>query len=320
MNVALQNVKMHMGPVYDLLLKDDINDVMINPDGRVWVESATGMMCTGHHISAEKRILIIQSMAHLCGRVVTEAQPVCTGILPETHARFMAVIPPACQPNITLRLPPKQVLTLQHYIDTYSMSVEQARLLQGAVLGHQNVIIAGSTGSGKTSMCNVLLGLLDRSDERIIIIEDAGEIQSQNPNRVEIETDDKWLKPKDALKSTLRMRPDRIIMGELLDGETALQLLMAWNTGHRGGLTTLHADSAQLAIYRFEQLLEMVTQNISRALIAQAVDVIVFMERGPLFGGKKTRRVVDVATLNSTLDAHGHYQFEHHLNNASPQK
>jgi type IV secretion system protein VirB11 len=180
------------------------------------------------------------------------------------------------------------------------VTAEGARLLSLAVVERRNVLVAGGTSSGKTTLANALLAEMAHRDERVILIEDTRELQCAAPDTVALRTRPGVASMADLVRSTLRLRPDRIVVGEVRGGE-ALDMLKAWNTGHPGGIATVHANSAKSALYRLEQLIEEAVVTVPRRLIADAVDVVVFIE-----GRGASRRVSEIAVLEG-VDPAGDY-------------
>ena len=172
------------------------------------------------------------------------------------------------------------IFSLADYVDKGIMTAAMAEVLRQAAQSRQNLLIAGGTGSGKTTLANAILAEPAFSADRVVLIEDTAELQCAAPDRIEMLT--KRTEPQvtmtDLVRDTLRLRPDRIIIGEVRDG-SALDLLKAWNTGHPGGLATIHANSAAEALTRLEDLIGEVTQRIPHRAIAQAINVVVFIER-----------------------------------------
>ena len=194
-------------------------------------------------------------------------------------------------------------LKLTDYAEAGIMTPDAARLLSLAVVERRNILIAGGTGSGKTTLANALLAEMTASRERVILIEDTRELQSPVRDTVALRTRTGAVSMADLVRSALRLRPDRIIVGEVRGGE-ALDLLKAWNTGHPGGLATVHANGSRAALYRLEQLVQECIAAVPRRLIADAVDIVAFVSgRGP------TRRLTSLARVQG-LTASGDYALE----------
>lgn len=264
-------------------------EVMVNPDGSVWIEEAgRGLVPTGKAITAGDRERVIRLVTSSLRASPTPNASIVSAELPGTGERFEGVLPPvAAAPCYSIRKLARTPFTLADYVRQGALSPALADKLKALVAERANIVIAGGTSSGKTSFANALLGEGGFSGERIVILEDTRELTCPAANLVALRTQDARVTLRDLVRSTLRLRPDRIIVGEVRGAE-ALDLLKAWNTGHPGGLTTLHANSALGALGRLEQLVSEATARAPFELIAEAVDVVVFMTRA---GGK--RRVED---------------------------
>jgi type IV secretion system protein VirB11 len=206
--------------------------------------------------------------------------------------RFEGLLPPvSVAPCFSIRKPAKRVYTLDDYVNDRIMLPAQADALRQAVSDRKNVLVAGGTSSGKTTLANALLAEVATLNERVIIIEDTRELQCAAPDCVALRTKTGVVTMSDLVRSTLRLRPDRIIVGEVRGAE-ALDMLKAWNTGHPGGIATVHANSAVSALYRLEQLVQEVVVTVPRRLIAEAIDLVVFI------GGRGvSRRIESIADV-----------------------
>jgi type IV secretion system protein VirB11 len=221
--------------------------------------------------------------------------------LPETGERFEGLMPPvSANPCFAIRKPAAKVYTLDNYVADRILSQIQADTLRRAVTERKNLVIAGGTSSGKTTLANALLAEVARLDERVILIEDTRELQCAAPDCVALRTKAGVVSLSDLVRSTLRLRPDRIVVGEVRGAE-ALDMLKAWNTGHPGGITTVHANSARAAVYRLEQLIQEAVVTAPRRLIAEAIDLIVFIR-----GRGTARRIESIAELTG-LGTDGDY-------------
>lgn len=268
-------------------------EVMVNPDGSVWIEEAGhGLVDTGKMITAGDRERVIRLIASSLGAGTSSTAPIVSAELPGTGERFEGVLPPvAAAPCYSIRKLARTPFTLADYVRQGALSPALADKLKALVAERANIVIAGGTSSGKTSFANALLAEGGFCGERIIILEDTRELTCPAANLVALRTQESRVTLRDLVRSTLRLRPDRIIVGEVRGAE-ALDLLKAWNTGHPGGLTTLHANSALGALNRLEQLVSEATARAPFELIAEAVNVIVFMSRA---GGQ--RRVEDAVRV-----------------------
>lgn len=299
-------------------------EIMANPDGSVWVETqGKGVWRLDHTMTPESRLQIIEAVASYADKVCNADDPEVGDVLPLVRARFQGYRPPASwAPGFAIRVPSRQLIPLSSWLKSECLSSEQAALLTDAIDHRRNILVAGSTGSGKTTFCNALLARLEESDHRILTIEDTPELQCKARNLVPLYVNRQGnFQYQQALFIALRLRPDRIVVGELRDGLATLELLKAWNTGHGGGMATIHANNALAALFRVEQLLQEQMPRPSRTLIAEAIDHVVFLERYTDAQGKPARRVCDVATVSNTLDGNGRYHLTSCLHpSLSPQR
>lgn len=268
-------------PVVRAALEDPRTiEIMVNPDGAVWIERAgSGLMDTGDFIAPGDRERVIRLIASCSGDAASSIAPIVSAELPEGGERFEGLLPPvSVSPCFSIRKPAASPFSLGDYVDQGAIAPPIAEAVQSAISSRQNVVIAGGTSSGKTTFANALLGAADLQTERILVLEDTRELNCTAPNLVQLKTNGEHVSLRTLIRSTLRLRPDRIIVGEVRGGE-ALDLLKAWNTGHPGGVTTLHANSAIGALRRLEQLACEATTRMPHELIAEAVDVVIFMSR-----------------------------------------
>ena len=296
-----------MGPAIAAALSDaNVIEVMVNPDGALRLDLlGEGRRNTGVRIEPAQVERIIRLVAsHVRGEVHSD-RPIVSAELPPhgdgAGERFEGVLPPvSLGPCFSIRKPAARVYTLLDYVSEGFMSAETARLLSLAVVDRKNILIVGGTSSGKTTLANALLAELAHLDERVILIEDTRELQCSAPDVVALRTRAGLVSMADLVRSTLRLRPDRIIVGEVRGPET-LDMLKAWNTGHPGGITTIHANSAMSALHRIEQLCQEAVVSVPRPLIADAINLIVFIA-----GRGLARRVETIARVVG-LDPDGRY-------------
>nr|WP_070959390.1 P-type conjugative transfer ATPase TrbB [Hyphomonas sp. Mor2] len=269
-------------------------EVMANPDGSVWIEKAgIGIVVTKASLDAAARERVIRLVAAGDGDARLKiSSSIVSAELPSSGERFEGLLPPvATSPCFSIRKPAATPFSLDDYVDQGALAPALVASLRGAIERRDNILIAGGTSSGKTTFTNALLAEAAFQDERIVILEDTRELNCLASNKVQLRTHRGTTTLQDLVRSTLRLRPDRIIVGEVRGGE-ALDLLKAWNTGHPGGITTLHANSAHGALQRLEQLTMEATRHVPFDLIADAVDVVVFMSRAD-----GTRRVEDAVRV-----------------------
>ena len=268
-----------------------IVEVMLNPDGRLWVDRLSeGLSKTDAILSAADGERIIRLVAHHVGAEVHAGAPRVSAELPETGERFEGLLPPVvAAPTFAIRKPAVAVFTLDDYARGGIMTAGQAALLRQAVAERRNILVAGGTSTGKTTLTNALLAEIAKTSDRVVLIEDTRELQCRAPNLVALRTKDGVASLSDLVRSSLRLRPDRIPIGEVRGAE-ALDLLKAWGTGHPGGIGTIHAGSALGALRRLEQLIQEAVITVPRALIAETIDMVAV-----LAGRGAERRLAELA-------------------------
>ncbi len=295
----LQMLRTAFGPTIAAALADPaVLEVMVNPDGKLWIDrAAQGRADTGERLGAAEVERIIRLVAAHARREVNDRAPIVSAELPESGERFEGVMSPISPfPCFSIRKPAEILFKLADYVTAGIMSPIQADVLVKAVAEHQNIVVVGGTSSGKTTLVNALLAEVAGHDERVIILEDTRELRCAASDVVTLRTKPGVASLADLVRSTLRLRPDRIIVGEVRGAE-ALDMLKAWNTGHPGGITTLHANSALLALYRLEQLIQEAVVTVPRDLIACTIDVVVYLD-----GRGDKRRVTGVFELDGLND------------------
>lgn len=291
-----------LGPVILKALREPSTiEVMVNADGKIWQEQlGLPMRCIGS-LSAAKAEAVIKTVSGYHNKEATRLKPVIEGELPIQTAspsppRFAGSLPPVVpEPVFAIRIGAAAVFSLADYVENGIMTEAQALLIKSAVEERRNILVTGGTGSGKTTLMNAIIQHMVVNDpaERIVIIEDTNEIQCSADNFVQFHTSldaDMTL----LLKTTLRMRPDRILVGEARGAE-ALDLLMAWNTGHEGGIATLHANNALAGLTRLATLISM-NRNAPRLiepLIGEAVHVVIHIAKIPK--GRKITEIIEIS-------------------------
>lgn len=272
-------------------------EIMANPDGRVWIETAgVGLAASDHRLDPADRERVIRLVASGAGEGIDPHSPIVSAELPGSGERFEGLLPPiSTAPCFSIRKPAATPFSLDDYVTQGAVSPALADALRMALADHANILIAGGTSSGKTSFANALLAEPALQGDRIVILEDTRELACAAPNSLALRTRRDGVSLQQLVRSTLRLRPDRIIVGEVR-GPEALDLLKAWNTGHPGGITTLHANSALGALSRLEQLALEATTRAPVRLIAEAVDIVIHMSRA---GG---RRRIEEALRVTGLD------------------
>jgi pilus assembly protein CpaF len=294
------------GPIEPLLQDPDVNEVMVNGPKKVYVEKKGHLTKTGVTFDSDEHVLrVIDRIILPLGRRIDADSPTVDARLPD-GSRVNAVIPPVAidGPTITIRKFRKDKLTVQQLVDFGSLTPSMAEFLRACVISRLNIVISGGTGSGKTTLLNVLSSMIP-SDERIVTIEDAAELQLQQDHIVRMETkvaniDGRGqVSIRDLVRNSLRMRPDRIVVGECRGGET-LDMLQAMNTGHDGSLTTLHANTPRDALARMETMVLMAGMDLPvkviRQQISAAVDLIIQQTRLK-DGSRKVTAITEVAGM-----------------------
>ena len=301
-----QMLRTAFGPTIAAALMDpNVIEVMVNPDGRLWLDmSRIGRVDTGAHIGAAEAERIIRLVAAHVRREVHERAPIVSAELPDSGERFEGVMPPiSTTPCFSIRKPADVLFRLDDYVTARIMTPLQADVLRSAIKDRKNIVVVGGTSSGKTTLLNALLAEIADSGDRVIILEDTRELKCAAPDCVSLRTKPGVATLADLVRSTLRLRPDRIIVGEVR-GPEALDMLKAWNTGHPGGLTTIHANSAAAALSRIEQLIQEGVVTIPRNLVVEAIDVVVFLN-----GRGSSRRVETIAEV-SGIDGGNDYSLK----------
>lgn len=294
-----------LGPAIASFLEDSsIVEVMLNPDGRLWIDRLSGgLEDTGRTISAADGERIVRLVAHHVGAEVHAGRPRVSAELPETGERFEGLLPPVvAAPAFAIRKPAVAVFTLDDYVAAGIMTAGQAVLLREAVTDRKNILVAGGTGTGKTTLTNALLAEIAGTSDRVVLIEDTRELQCRAPNLVAMRTKDGVASLSDLVRSSLRLRPDRIPIGEVRGAE-ALDLLKAWGTGHPGGIGTIHAGTALGALRRLEQLIQEAVITVPKALIAETIDLVAVLR-----GRGAERRLAELANVAGLDPAAGDYR------------
>ena len=263
---------------------DNVTEVMVNPDGRLWLDTFDkAIVPTDVVMKPEDTKRIIYMVADISGQVIDlKVDPSLQANIPESrlfsNCRFQAELPPiVTAPSFNIRKHSKIVITLNDYVRQGAMSEMQRQVILDAIHGKKNIIAAGGTGSGKTTLLNAILAEISTLGDRIVTIEDTKELKCTAENYVALSTTD-TVDMDNLLRKTLRLSPNRIVVGEVR-GKEALTLIDAWSTGHRGGCSTVHSDSAHDTLFRLEELVSRVSISSQQAGIARAIDVIVYNER-----------------------------------------
>ncbi|CUX68548.1 P-type conjugative transfer ATPase TrbB (plasmid) [Agrobacterium tumefaciens] len=281
-------------------------EIMLNPDGRLFIERLGHGVTEAGVMTPAAAEVVIGTVAHALQSEADDERPIISGELPIGGHRFEGLLPPVVSgPAFTIRRRASRLIPLSDYVSSKVMTEAQASAIRSAIDARMNIVISGGTGSGKTTLANAIIAeiVLSVPNDRMVILEDTAEIQCAAENAVCLHTSD-TIDMARLLKSTMRLRPDRIIVGEVRDG-AALTLLKAWNTGHPGGVTTIHSNTAMSALRRLEQLTAEASQQPMQEVIGEAVDLVVSIERTGK--GRRVREVIHIEGYRNN-----HYQTEHY--------
>ena len=297
-SITLTTLATCMDAILPILRDETVFEVYVNPDGKVWQDSFKGREFTGVTLTPAQVKQIILNVAALTDQLVTEEKPAIDADLPANNffdkCRFEGNLPGIVSaPTINIRKHPKKIFTLDDYVTQGILTKHQQEILLKAIREKKNIIAAGGTKSGKTTFLNALLAEISKCDDRVILIEDTPELQCKAVDCVSMRTM-RSFSMSDCLRCVLRMTPDRIVVGEVRGGE-ALALLDAWSTGHGGGCSTVHSNSARDTLLRLENMTARVSQNPQQSTIGQAVNLSVYLKYA---GGH--RRCEDI------LEVHGY--------------
>lgn len=287
-------------PVCDPLVDDNVTEIMVNPDGAVWIDTySAGLVNTGHVLPSITIENVITTVAALLDTVVTPTHPVVDGELPFSGHRFAGILPPVAEaPTYVIRKHSRVIYTLDDYCRAEIITPWHAQFFRTALRERKNLLISGGTASGKTTFLNALLhelAVLIDTSERLIILEDTRELQCSVQNTLKLRTADVATLTFLVAK-TMRLRPDRIIIGEVRGGE-ALALLKAWNTGHSGGLATVHANSASAALTRLDMLVQEAGVPPQPTLVRETVDYVAHIAKTPM--GRKVQDIVSIQGVSA---------------------
>jgi type IV secretion system protein VirB11 len=285
-----------LGPLFD----PSVVEILLNADGEIWVERlGRGVACIGKQMSQPQAENLLGTIAALADTEINETRPILEVELPFDGSRFQGVVPPVSSgPVFAIRKRALRIHTLDDYVEQGILTPNRREMLREALRTRQNILICGGTGSGKTTLANALLKEavdLAGPAERFVILEDTVELQCAATNRLQLRTTDRVDLTR-LVRATMRLRPDRIIVGEVR-GREALALLKAWNTGHPGGVTTVHANGARAALSRIDQLVQEAGVPSQRKLIAETIDLIVSIARTG--GGWRVEEILRIAGYDS---------------------
>lgn len=272
-------LKSSLGEKINVYFEDeDIIEIMLNDDKTIWVDSLKkGMYFTGITLENTEAMKIINTVATFMEARLDKENATMSAELPDTGFRFEAVIPPNTDnPIFTIRKKSILVFTLDDYVKMRSLTEFQKEVIEKAINDYKNILIVGGTSTGKTTFANACIGAIPKKD-RLVILEDTKEIRSLCPNKVSLKTS-MYTSMEKLFYSTMRLRPDRIVVGEIR-GATSLDLLTAWNSGHSGGVSTIHSDSTEGALEQLEQYNQRKSVDKQQKLIGKAVDLVVVLKR-----------------------------------------
>ena len=295
----LDGLRHSCGPVFMNALEDpDVIEIMLNPDGSLWIEKYGQEHEPIGVISVAQSRLILSQVASGLDLTVNEKNPIVEGEFPLDGSRFEGTFPPIVGPgpSFSLRKKASRVFTLEEYMLSGSLTPEAVAIIEDAVRHRQNIVVVGGTSSGKTTFVNAVIDAISRitPSHRLIILEDTAELQSKSPNTVFLRTSVlAEVDMRKLAKVSMRYAPKRILVGEVRDA-AALEMLKLWNTGHPGGVSTFHADSAEEALERLEELVEEAGLGPKQKLIGRAVDLAVYMEKTP----DNQRRISSIVRVN----------------------
>jgi type IV secretion system protein TrbB len=304
----------------DLLHDPAVEELRANPDGRLWCVREGARHNTGKVLSETARRQLISIVAHAVGVTVDDTNPSFPAELPESGYRFHAVIPPQSPdgPTFVIRKKPTKVFSLDDYVAAQIMTAEQAAYIRQAVANRENILVGGGTGSGKTTLANAILKEIGRVAGRVLTVEDTLELQVEADEVVRQRTvrngDVVRRTMQDVVRDMLRLSPDRIVVGEVR-GPEAIDLVQGWNTGHPGGVATIHCNSAADAMERLEDLLVQGGYTPVPRQLAKAINVILFVGTvtipGPngLRAQRRLRDVLQVTGVRSTVTGY-EYSFD----------
>lgn len=294
---VVEKIKREFGDILRYLQDGETIELMLNSDGKLWVERlGKEMQCLGNFPETRAKS-IITAVSSLLDTTANSDNPILECELPLDGSRFEALLPPVvAKPTFTIRKKAVKIFTLDDYVTSQILTPKQKETLTQAIEQRQNILVVGGTGSGKTTFSNAIIDGISKitPEHRIVIIEDTAELQCVSENKVILRATDR-VDMLRLLKATMRLRPDRIIVGETR-GREALDLLKAWNTGHPGGIATIHANSAHGGLTRMEQLISEATSAKMSKLIAEAVNLVVFISKTK--EGRKIKEIIRVVDFN----------------------
>ena len=292
-----------LGPnIREALADPLVIEVVLNPDGKLWVERLGEEMQVVGAMASSNAESLMATIASSLSTTITRERPVLEGELPTDGSRFEGMIPPVVvRPSFAIRKKASRVFSLAEYVRKGIMTEAQRLGIVDAVKSRRNILVVGGTGTGKTTLLNAIILVISEvsPEHRVVIIEDTVELQCSSKNVVQLRTSD-TVTMQGLLRVTMRLRPDRILVGEVRGAE-ALALLKAWNTGHPGGLATVHANDASAGLLRIKQLIEEGLQGgkADPEVIAEAVGLVVVIQKTSVAPGRRISEMVRVEGYES---------------------
>lgn len=277
------------------LVNDDVCEIMVNDDSKIWIDTfSKGLVYTGKILTNDIVSNIIVQIANHSHKICNKDNPLLEAEI--LNMRFQGFLSPNIVKNSSfcIRKHAKKIFNLDDYVQNKTMTKYQKEIIIQAIYNRKNIIVAGGTGSGKTTLVNALLFEIAKLNNRIIIIEDTKELKCDAENKLAL-ISTKTTSMEDLLRATLRSRPDRIIVGEVR-GSEAFTLINAWSTGHKGGISTVHSNSAFHTLTRIETLVGFGTDKVQPSIIVDAIDVIIYIKKTP------TGRVIEEIRKVITYD------------------
>lgn len=274
------------------LSNDTVTEIKVGEDGKLWLKKhVVGWEDTLQTVSADQRLRALNTMASILGKTVNASTPTLSGELPLTGDRVEGSVPPSSpSASFVIRRHAPKVFTLADYVKDRILEKWQAAVLAKHVRGRSNIVFSGATNSGKTTIANACLQLVG-PQEHVVIVEDTEELQCDAPNLSRYKTGDPHPTMLEQIKSYMRRAPDRLVIGETRD-RAGLEMLKAWDTGHRGGITTVHATNAHRVFDRFAQFCEEAGTTPQWRLMRSALDLICHMEMTP--NGRRMTEILEV--------------------------
>jgi len=297
----IKKIKIELGSLcLQALENPNVIEIMLNSNGTLWVEELGKPIIQVGSMQESKVKALLGTIASYLNTTITSTNPILECELPLDGSRFEGLLPPIVnKPTFTIRKKASQIFTLEEYYQQKVLSKEQYIQIKKAIYNpknieqnKKNILIVGGTGSGKTTLANAIIdGIVQQTpNDRVVIIEDTAEIQCSAKNAVILRTSDK-VDMLMLLRATMRLRPDRILVGEVRGAE-ALDLIKSWNTGHSGGVATIHANSARAGLTRLELLISEATQAPMQTLIAEAINIVIFITKTK--DGRKVKEIIEV--------------------------